>query len=78
MGVVKDYLLVIEDKAALDKHIKLDDKNCISIEVNAVRDYAVNGALFYAKHLARNTTYKKSLRLVYQAMKKSIKFHHYM
>ncbi len=58
MGVVKDYLLVIEDKAALDKHIKLDDKNCISIEVNAVRDYAVNGALFYAKHLARNTTYK--------------------
>lgn len=61
MGVVKDYLLVIEDKAALDKHIKLDDKNCISIEVNAVRDYAVNGALFYAKHLARNTTYKKIL-----------------
>lgn len=61
MGVVKDYLLVIEDKAALDKHIKLDDKNCISVEVNAVRDYAVNGALFYAKHLARNTTYKKIL-----------------
>lgn len=61
VGVVKDYLLIIEDKAALDKHIKLDDKNCISIEVNAVRDYAVNGALFYAKHLARNTTYKKIL-----------------
>lgn len=61
VGVVKDYLLVIEDKAALDKHIKLDDKNCISIEANAVRDYAVNGALFYAKHLARNTTYKKVL-----------------
>lgn len=61
VGVVKDYLLVIEDKAALDKHIKLDDKNCISIEANAVRDYAVNGALFYAKHLARNTTYKKIL-----------------
>lgn len=61
VGVVKDYLLVIEDKAALDKHIKLDNKNCISMEVSAVRDYAVNGALFYAKHLARNTTYKKIL-----------------
>lgn len=61
VGVVKDYLLVIEDKASLSKHIKLDDKNCISIEVNAVRDYAVNGALFYAKHLAKNTTYKKIL-----------------
>ena len=58
VGVVKDYLLVIEDKAALDKHIKLDDKNCISIqEIPPI---------------------KKSLRLVYQAMKKSIKFHHYM
>lgn len=61
VGVVKDYLLVIEDKVSLSKHIKLDNKNCISIEVNAVRDYAVNGALFYAKHLARNTTYKKVL-----------------
>lgn len=61
VGVVKDYLLVIEDKASLSKHIKFDNKNCISIEVNAVRDYAVNGALFYAKHLARNTTYKKIL-----------------
>ena len=61
VGVVKDYLLVIEDKASLSKHIKLDDKNCISVEVNAVRDYAVNGALFYAKHLAKNTTYKKIL-----------------
>lgn len=61
VGVVKDYLLVIEDKASLSKHIKLDNKNCISIEVNAVRDYAVNGALFYAKHLARNTNYKKVL-----------------
>ena len=61
VGVVKDYLLIIEDKASLSKHIKLDNKNCISIEVNAVRDYAVNGALFYAKHLARKTTYKKVL-----------------
>lgn len=57
--VVKDYLLVIEDKASLSKHIKLDSKNQISTEVNAVRDYAVNGALFYAKHLAKYTTYKK-------------------
>lgn len=32
VGVVKDYLLVIEDKASLSKHIKLDDKNCISVE----------------------------------------------
>ena len=59
VGVVKDYLLVIEDKADLNKHIKLDDKGCISNEVNAITNYAVNGALFYAKHLAKNTSYKK-------------------
>lgn len=59
VGVVKDYLLVIEDKVSLSKHIKLDSKNCISAEIDAVCDYAVNGALFYAKHLAKNTTYKK-------------------
>lgn len=59
VGVVKDYLLVIEDKADLSKHIKLDDKGCISNEVNAITNYAVNGALFYATHLAKNTSYKK-------------------
>lgn len=59
VAVVKDYLLVIEDKADLSQHIQLDEKHCISREVNAVCNYAVNGALFYAKHLAKNTTYKK-------------------
>lgn len=59
VGVVKDYLLVIEDKADLAKHIKLDNKGNISTETTAVIDYAVNGALFYGKHLAENTSYKK-------------------
>lgn len=49
VGVVKDYLLVIEDKADLSKHLKLDEKSCISTETSAITDYAVNGALFYGK-----------------------------
>lgn len=58
VGVVKDYLIVIEDKADINKHKKLE--GCvISFEVSSVTEYAVNGALFYAKHLARHTTYKK-------------------
>ena len=60
-GVVKDFILVIEDKASLDKHIKIDDKNLISQDVKAVKDYAVNGALFYGLHLAQHTTYCKVL-----------------
>lgn len=59
VGVIKDYLLVIEDKADLSKHIKLDDRGNVSLEVSAVTDYAVNGALFYGKHLANSTSYKK-------------------
>lgn len=59
VGVVKDYLLIIEDKADLSKHLKLDKNGCISLETSAVINYAVNGALFYGKHLAQNTTYKK-------------------
>ncbi|MDW5299103.1 MAG: N-6 DNA methylase, partial [Sedimentibacter sp.] len=59
VGVVKDFLLLIEDKADLSKHIKLDDKENISTKKKDVKDYAVNGALYYGKHLANNTTYKK-------------------
>lgn len=58
-GVVGDFLLVIEDKSDLSKHVKYDDKNLISTETKAVTDYAVNGAYFYGKHLINNTHYKK-------------------
>lgn len=58
-AVVKDYLLVIEDKAELSKHIKLNDKNLISTDTKDIKSYAVNGALFYGQHLANNTSYKK-------------------
>lgn len=59
VGALKDYLLVVEDKSDLSKHIKLDDKGLISIETSAIKDYAVNGALFYGKHLVDNTSFKK-------------------
>lgn len=59
VGIVKDFILVIENKASVDKHKKLNDKDLISTEVKDVKDYAVNGALFYGQHLAKNTSYKK-------------------
>ena len=61
VGVVKDFIIVIEDKADVNKHIKLTSKGVISTEVKDIKDYAVNGALFYAQHLAKNTSYKKVL-----------------
>ena len=59
VGAVGDFLLVIEDKADLSQHEKYDDKGLISTDNKAVRDYAVNGAYFYGKHLVNNTHYKK-------------------
>lgn len=59
VGVVKDFLLVIEDKASLKNHIKRDADNLISLKTKDVTDYAVNGAYFYARHLSQNTLYKK-------------------
>lgn len=64
VGVVKDFVLVIEDKAQIDKHIKFDEKNRIDLENPlAIQKYAVNGALWYAKHLAKHTSYKKFIAI---------------
>lgn len=60
-GVVKDFVLVIEDKASLDKHAYKDENGLLSQDVKFVKDYAVNGALYYALHLAANTSYNKVL-----------------
>lgn len=59
VGVVKDYLIVIEDKADLSKHAKRDDCGNISLDTSAVTDFAVNGAFFYGKHLVKTSSYKK-------------------
>ena len=63
VGVVKNFLIVIEDKADTQKHIELNDKDLISEEVSSICDYAVNGALFYGKHLAKHTSYKEVIAL---------------
>ena len=62
IGVVKDFIIVIEDKNSVENHECLKD-GVISLETNAVVNYAVNGALFYAKHLIKNTTYKKAFAI---------------
>lgn len=59
VAVVNDFVIVIEDKADLAKHKKLTDKALIDMTIKAVTDYAVNGACFYAKHIAQNSSFKK-------------------
>ena len=62
-GTVKDFLLVIEDKADLSKHEYKDDKGLIAQDTKSVKDYAMNGVLHYGLHLAKNTTYRKILAI---------------
>ena len=59
VAVVKDFVIVIEDKADLSKHEKLTARGVISIEQKDIADFAVNGACFYAKHIAQNSSFKK-------------------
>lgn len=63
VGVVKDYLIVIEDKAVLSFHEARDENCLLKEDVNSNTNYAVNGALFYGKHLAQNTSYKKIIAI---------------
>ena len=62
-GAVKDFIIVIEDKAVMEKHVVRDDKYLISQETKSVKDYAVNGALYYGLHLAGKTSYKKIIAI---------------
>jgi len=58
VGVVKDFIIVIENKADTFKHIKKENE-VITLIPKDVQDYAVNGAFYYGRHLAKNTSYKK-------------------
>lgn len=60
---IGDFLLVIEDKASPDRHARFDDNDVLDTSVKAVINYAVNGAYYYAKHIARNSTFKKVFAL---------------
>ncbi len=60
-GVVKDFVIVIEDKPTIDKQVKFDENGILDMDVKSIKDYALNGAYFYAKHILENTNYKKAI-----------------
>lgn len=60
-GIIKDYVLVIEDKPTIEKQEKLDDKGLLDLDPKAIQEYALNGAYFYAKHILDHTNFKKAI-----------------
>lgn len=63
VAVVEDFVLVIEDKADTGKHMSLTDDGVIATDSKAITDYAVNGAFFYGKRIAQNSSFKKVFAL---------------
>lgn len=59
VSVIGDFVLVIEDKADMKKHIKLTNTGILDLSQEAIAGYAVNGAYFYAKHIAQNSPFHK-------------------
>ena len=51
------FIIVVEDKASLDKHEKLTDSGILDMSTDAVTDYAVNGAYHYATHIAKGSPF---------------------
>lgn len=59
-AVVNDFVLVMDDKSDRGNLCAFeDDGTTISLTMQATTNYAVNGALHYAKHILQNTTYNK-------------------
>lgn len=59
VALVNDFVLVIEDKNTVSNHRKLTANGILDESIKATIDYAVNGACFYAKHIAKCTSFKK-------------------
>ncbi|MFW0119462.1 HsdM family class I SAM-dependent methyltransferase [Rothia sp. P5764] len=54
-----DFLLVIEDKRDTDHHISQGPDGQLLMDTKSLTDYAVNGAVHYAQHIAKNSSFKK-------------------
>lgn len=62
-GIVKDFLIVIENKANLAKHVNKTNVDLIAQDIKSIKNYAVNGAYFYGMHLIEHTNYKKVIAI---------------
>jgi len=57
----KDFIIVIEDKANIDRQAdyKDDEQTELEIKIKSITDYAENGALHYANEIIKKTSFKK-------------------
>lgn len=63
VGVVQDFVIVIENKRDTADHIKRNINEVIAKDFSSIRDFAVNGALYYGQHIAKETNFQKILAI---------------
>lgn len=64
VGQSDEFIIVIEDKASTDNQVRYvtdDDKSTLLMDKQSITNYAENGALHYALHIIKNTSFKKVL-----------------
>lgn len=61
VGISNDFIIVIEDKADLDKQVNYvnEEQAEYAVDVKSLKDFAENGAFHYGKHIIENTNFKK-------------------
>ncbi len=59
IGVVNDFVIVIENKSEISRHIFMDNNDVLDLTTLGTENYAVNGAVWYAKNIAKKTNFKK-------------------
>ena len=61
VGKSKEFIIVIEDKADVDKQANYhdDEKTSLAMDTKSITEYAENGALHYANEIILKTNFKK-------------------
>lgn len=61
VGISNEFIIVIEDKADLDKQVNYvnEEQAEYAVDVKSLKDFAENGAFHYGKHIIENTNFKK-------------------
>lgn len=63
VGVVQDFVIVIENKKDTANHVKRNVNKVIAKDFSSIKDFAVNGALYYGQHIAKETNFQKILAI---------------
>ncbi|MBR5435569.1 MAG: hypothetical protein IK120_01765 [Muribaculaceae bacterium] len=58
-----DIPVIIENKLSNDKHIASNKTDGIKMDENSVRNYAVNGAIYYARNMIASKKYKEVIAI---------------